>query len=244
MDKTTEGVIFSSDHKDSFTKLPEHIKEQLKKDASLKSLIKIVRSQFVVDVKKAIGDPQDPNLPVSMVPTLNKLLTSCDQYLEEGDENLFNHLCDQVIQESAQGWNYMSYWASTEQNLCYSIYWGLKVAVEKHQKHMAMAFGSKNDGSSRPEPNQPSVDEKHNNNNNKRECHNNNNNKPCRLLTWKEKIYAFASSQQAPSKLIVLLVKKAKHIQESLSLTVYENNVISFDRVAYAKENVVRKLYK
>lgn len=146
MVKTTEGVIISSSQVGSGTHLPNHIAQHLPQvNADLNSLPKITRQLFVDDIQKAVGDLQ-VSLPLGLNAVLKELLLEANAYLNDGDEQHFMECCQTTIEQCSQGWSYLSYWASTEQSLCYSIYWGLRAAVEKHQKQMTMYLGSKNDG--------------------------------------------------------------------------------------------------
>lgn len=147
MVKTTEGVIITSSQCGNGSQLPNKSVTHLPEvDADLNSLPRITRQLFVDDVQKAVSDVEENNLPPSVMPVLQALLDAAHSYVLEGNETSFMAHCDKAIDTCNQGWNYMSYWASTEQNTCYSVYWALRAAVEKHQKQMTMYLGSKNDG--------------------------------------------------------------------------------------------------
>lgn len=224
MSKSTEGVIFTSSKKGGLDKLPEHIENQLGNQADgLKSLQKIARLQFINDVKKAIGSVDDPNLPLSIKPALMMLLSECDHYLELGNESSFVQLCERTIHVCGQGWNYLSYWVSTEQSLCYSIYWGLKAAVENHQKYMAMSIGSKNDGLPQ---NDPSLPRKQNNN-------------IAQFLRQKKQRMTSAVGRRAPSKFKEFMSRKTKVIELNLQNNFEANNVSSLDRYLLVRQRVM-----
>ena len=146
MEDTTEGVILTCSETSS-SQYPEQMAQHLPEvNADLNSLPKITRQLFVADIQKAIGDLNSQTLPMGIKPVLSALSQASKQYLNHGDEQLFMSQCLDVIENCSQGWSYFSYWISTEQSTCYSIYWGLRAAVEKHQKQMTMYLGSKNDG--------------------------------------------------------------------------------------------------
>lgn len=90
--------------------------------------------EFVVNIHKAIGDLADPNTPIGIKPALQRLLLECDHYLIYGNETVLIKLCLDAIEVCRQGWNYFSCWISSSQNICYSIYWALKAALEQHHK--------------------------------------------------------------------------------------------------------------
>jgi hypothetical protein len=147
MVKTTEGVIISSSEIGSSKHLPNYVAQHLPQvDADLNSLPRITRQLFAKDVQKAVGDIENASLPLSIFPVLQNLLAASQEYVQEGDEQFFMKYCLEAIEQCSHGWSYLSYWVSTEQSHCYSIYWGLKAALEKHQKQMTMYLGSKNDG--------------------------------------------------------------------------------------------------
>ncbi|MCS5709120.1 hypothetical protein CC99x_009405 [Candidatus Berkiella cookevillensis] len=223
MSKSTEGVVIPSNQNRSFHILPEHIEQELSAaHIPLASLLKIARSQFVQDVKKAIGVIANQSLPLSVVPALEAVLLESDHYLEHGNESSFVHTCERAIHVCGQGWNYLSYWVSTEQSTCYSIFWGLKAAIEKHNKYMVMYQGSKNDGQPK---NDPFLPKKENNN-------------IAQLLEWRKKLLAKASHQQAPSKLMDILKAKAKKFQENLHNNLSSNSAHGLDRYLYVRQKV------
>lgn len=137
MEKSSEGVVFSSLN----TRLSE-LKEALH---HVHSLPKLARLQFINDIKQSIGDIHDPHLPDSIKPILNFLINTSSAYLETGDEKAFMSLCEQAIDECRKGWSYLCYWVSSEQNLCYNIFWSLKAALQKHQRQITMYTSSRND---------------------------------------------------------------------------------------------------
>lgn len=127
MERPSEGVKLCSKQ--------ASFEEYLSKAEHL-SLPKSSRQQFIDDILKAIGDLKHSYMPLGIRPTLQRLIQECDHYLEYGHERSFLKLCNDAIEVSGQGWSYLSYWISSEQNLCYSIFWSLKTALEKHQKEM------------------------------------------------------------------------------------------------------------
>lgn len=150
MEKSSEGVVISS--------LNSELGELQDALSHIHSLPKLARLNFVNDLKKSIGSVDDPDLPLSLKPVLSKLLEVSNAYLESGNFKAFLPLCELAITICGQGWSYLSYWYSPEQNLCYSIYWSLKAAVERHRKQLLMYSCSRNDGAPRmqfyklPEP--------------------------------------------------------------------------------------------
>ena len=146
MVKTTEGVVVTSSQTGNSKKLPNKIAQHLPHvNADLNSLPKITRQLFVDDVRKAIGDDIH-SLPIGLHSVLQELLDATEEYLAQGGEQAFMEQCQEAIEHCSQGWSYLSYWVSTEQSLCYSIYWSLRAAIERHQKQMTLYLGSKNDG--------------------------------------------------------------------------------------------------
>jgi len=114
------------------------------------SIARATRLTFINNIQKAIGDLNDPNTPIGIKPTLQRLLLECNHYLAYGNETIFIKLCFDAIEVCGQGWSYLSCWISTPQHICYSIYWALKAALEKHQKarlenHTEGTFDSTND---------------------------------------------------------------------------------------------------
>lgn len=155
MVKTTEGVIISSSAVSSSQysgSVAQHLPQF---DADLNSLPRITRRLFIEDIQKALGDLETESLPISLKPVLAELLALSEEYLNDGDEQVFMDHCLDAIEQCSKGWSYLSYWISTEQSLCYSIYWGLRAAIEKHQKQMTMYLGSKNDGLPRNDSDPP-----------------------------------------------------------------------------------------
>lgn len=116
MGNTTEGIILTS-HRSAYTPPWDPQKED-----------------FVTNIHKAIGDLTDPNTPIGIKPALQRLLLECDHYLIYGNETALIKLCLDAIDVCGQGWNYFSCWISSSQNICYSIYWALKAALEQHHK--------------------------------------------------------------------------------------------------------------
>lgn len=229
MSKSTEGVVIAGNQDRSFHILPEQIEQELSRaHTPLDSLLKIARSQFVQDVKKAIGVIANQSLPFSVVPALEAVLSECDHYLEHGNESSFVHICEHAIHVCGQGWNYLSYWVSTEQSTCYSIFWGLKSAIEKHNKYMAMYQGSKNDGLPKNDPFLPKKEK----------------NNIAQLLEWRKKLLANTSDQQAPSKLMDILKAKAKKFQENLQNNLSSNSTNGLDRYLYVRQKVISEKQK
>ncbi len=224
MNNTTEGIIFTCSQNGGFNGLPEHIAKQLNTaNAAVQSLPQIARKQFIEDVKKAIGDISDPNLPMDIRPMLNNLLSQTHLYLESGYERSFIQLCDHAIKMCGKGWSYLSYWASTEQSLCYSIFWGLKAAVEKHNKHMALYLGSKNDG-------QPQNDAKLPHTKNKNIT---------RMCEWRRKYLSSQHSTHSPSKLLEFLQRKAQKFQENLQMSLEPNSLRNIDRYLLIRQRIL-----
>lgn len=138
MNNSSEGVMISS--------LQKEIGQLQEALSYLHPLPKLSRQQFISDIKISIGSMDDPHLPMGLKPVLYQLLHACSDYFEHGDENKFIPLCQQAIDLCAKGWSHISYWVCSEQNLCYTIFWSLKVALEKHQKQLSMYTASQNDG--------------------------------------------------------------------------------------------------
>ncbi len=141
MEKSSEGVVISS--------LNSELGELQNALSHLHSLPKLARLNFIKDIETSIGSLDDPHLPISIKPVLSQLLEASKGYLESGNAKAFLPLCELAISICGQGWSYLSYWISSEQNLCYSIFWSLKDALERHRKHLSMYNASGNDGSPR-----------------------------------------------------------------------------------------------
>lgn len=124
MGNTTEGIILTS-HRGTYTPWGPQ-----KGDLEAKA----VRTTFVMNIHKAIGDLTDPNTPIGIKPALQRLLLECDHYLVYGNEVVLIKLCLDAIDVCRQGWSYFSCWISSSQNICYSIYWALKASLEQHHK--------------------------------------------------------------------------------------------------------------
>lgn len=143
MGNTTEGIILTALKRQSCSPWGPQEGD---------SEIRTSRLVFINNIHKAIGDLNNPNTPIGIKPTLQRLILECDHYLAYGNEAIFIKLCLDAIEVCGQGWNYWSCWISTPQNICYSIYWALKTALEKHQKDMLRkapesTLDSTNDGS-------------------------------------------------------------------------------------------------
>ena len=224
MPNTTEGIIFTCSQTGGFNKLPEHIEKQLNTaDAAIKSLPQIARKQFIEDVKKAIGDISDPNLPLDVRPVLSDLLSQTHLYLKSGHEKTFVHLCEHAIQVCGRGWSYLSYWVSTEQSLCYSIFWGLKTALERHNKHMALYLGSQNDG-------RPQNDEQLPHTKNKNIT---------RMCEWRRKYLSSQNSTHSSSKLVEFLTRKAEKFQANLTMSLEPNSTRNIDRYLLIRQRIL-----
>ena len=141
MEKSSEGVVIRS--------LDSELGKLQAALSHLHPLPKLTRLQFINDINQAIGELNDPHLPPSLKPVLQHLLHAANVYLETGHEQVFMPLCSQAIALCRQGWNHLTYWVCSEQNLCYNIYWSLKAAIEKHHKHLSMYSASRNDGAPR-----------------------------------------------------------------------------------------------
>lgn len=95
------------------------------------------RKHFVQNLKKAIGDLTNRQMPIGIKPTLQRLIQESDYYIEHGNENAFIRLCQDAVEVTRQGWwSFLSYWISTPQNMCYAIHWSLKDAMDIHKKEM------------------------------------------------------------------------------------------------------------
>lgn len=125
MNNATEGMVLTSNQGIQTPWGPQ------KRDFD----VKIVRSAFVMNIRKAIGDLNDPHTPIDIKPALQRLLLECDHYLIYGNEDVFTKLCLDAIDVCRQGWNFLSCWICSSENTCYSIYWALKAALEQHQRH-------------------------------------------------------------------------------------------------------------
>jgi hypothetical protein len=132
MGKSTEGVVLKDGH---FESLSDALNQFDLASAVNEHEIK-ARSQFVQNLKKSIGELTDPQMPIGIKPTLQRLIQESDYYIKQGNEHAFLRLCNDAIEVCSQGWSYLSFWISSEQNICYSIYWSLKAAIEDHKKQM------------------------------------------------------------------------------------------------------------
>ncbi len=143
MSRTSEGVMISS--------LQKEIGQLQEALSYLHPLPKLARQQFINDINISIGSLEDPHMPLGLKPTLMKLLNACPEYFEEGNERSFIALCKEAIDLCGQGWCHLNYWVCSEQNLCYSIFWSLQVALENHQKQISMYTSPQNDAGQRPQ---------------------------------------------------------------------------------------------
>lgn len=132
MSKSTEGVVL----KDGQIATLSDVLTQLDISSVVNKREIETRSHFVQNLKKAIGDLTNPLMPIGIKPTLQRLIQESDYYIEHGNESAFVRLCHDAIEVCRQGWSFLSYWASTGQNMCYSIYWSLKAAMDNHKKEM------------------------------------------------------------------------------------------------------------
>ncbi len=144
MGKSTEGVVLKDGQ----------IKETLSNALAQLDISSVVndreieaRSQFVQDLKKAIGDLTNPLMPIGIKLTLQRLILESVYYIEHGNENTFVRLCDDAIEVCGQGWSVLSYWMSTSQNICYAIHWSLRDALDKHNKEMLKVTTQQNHAS-------------------------------------------------------------------------------------------------
>lgn len=158
MGKSTEGVVL----KDGQIKSLSDALVQLDISSAVNEREIKARSQFVQNLKKAIGNLTNPQMPIGIKPTLTRLIQESDYYIEHGNENAFVRLCHDAIEVCRQGWSILSYWISTEQNICYSIYWSLKDAIDQHKKEMLKVrteqnHSSKNDPVTSPVVNDPNI---------------------------------------------------------------------------------------
>lgn len=99
-----------------------------------KTCLSLAREQFIHDIKIAIGPLQDLAIPLSIRPTLQKLLEISDDFLRTAEEDTFMQYFLKALEVSGQGWNFLSYLSASEPNDCYSLFWGLKAALEKYQR--------------------------------------------------------------------------------------------------------------
>ena len=125
MGNTTEGIILTS-HWGTYSPWGP-----TKGDHAARS----IRSEFISNIHKAIGDLSDPNTPIGIKPTLERLRLECDHYLVYGNESVIHKLCLDAIEVCNQGWRYLSVWISSSEIICYSIYWALKASLERHEKN-------------------------------------------------------------------------------------------------------------
>lgn len=132
MGKSTEGVVL----KDGQIEDLSDVLEQLDIISAVNEREREARSQFVQDLKRAIGDLTNPQMPIGIKPTLQRLIQESSYYIEHGNENAFVRLCNDAIEVCRQGWSVLSYWMTTSQNICYAIHWNLRDALDKHKKEM------------------------------------------------------------------------------------------------------------
>jgi hypothetical protein len=125
MGNTTEGIILTSHRGTHSPWGPQQ------GDFETRS----IRSIFVENLHKAIGDLNDPHTPIGIKPALQRLLLECDHYLLYGNETIIIKLSLDAIEVCNQGWSFLSCWISSSENICYSIYWALKAALEQHAKN-------------------------------------------------------------------------------------------------------------
>ncbi|MGE3320165.1 MAG: hypothetical protein AB7I18_12805 [Candidatus Berkiella sp.] len=105
------------------------------------------RTHFVQNLKRVIGDIANPQMPFGIKPTLLRLIQESDYYIKQGNESAFVRLCNDAIEVTRQGWSILSSWMSTPQNICYNIHWGVKDAMEKHNKEMLKVTAMQNHSS-------------------------------------------------------------------------------------------------
>lgn len=133
MGNTTEGIILTSSPGKCEGFLKNHSRGPWGPQEG-DSHVKAARLAFINDIHKAIGCLNNPHTPIGIKPTLQRLMLECDHYLVYGHERIFIKLCLDAIEVCGRGFSYLSCWISTPQNICYSIYWALKVALERHQE--------------------------------------------------------------------------------------------------------------
>ena len=143
MDKSTEGVVL----KDGQIENLSDVLEQLDIISAVNERERDARSQFVQHLKRAIGDLTNPQMPIGIKPTLQRLIQESDYYIEHGNENAFVRLCNDAIEVCRQGWSVLSYWMTTSQNICYAIHWSLRDALDKHKKEMLKVTTQQNHAS-------------------------------------------------------------------------------------------------
>lgn len=143
MGKSTEGVVL----KDGQIETLSNALEQLDIASAVNEREIEARSLFVQHLKKAIGDLTNPQMPIGIKPTLQRLIQESSYYIEHGNENAFVRLCNDAIEVCRQGWSVLSYWMSTSQNICYAIHWSLRDALDKHKKEMLKVTTQQNHAS-------------------------------------------------------------------------------------------------
>lgn len=150
MRKSIKGVFntLCLENKMDFAFLPEKNHQPVNSiEAEIYELPRVVRSHFVQEVLKTIGDIHDGCVPMELIPILSRMIYSAKSYVSNGDDKRFVRWCKQAVETSKVGWGYFSFWVCSEQSRCYSLYWGLKLALDTHYEQLAvLQHGSKNDG--------------------------------------------------------------------------------------------------
>lgn len=143
MGKSTEGVVLKDGQIESLTS----DLLQLDISSAVNSREIEARTNFVQNLKRVIGELNNPQMPFGIKPTLLRLIKESDYYIKQGNESAFLCLCKDAIEVTRQGWSILSSWMSTPQNICYNIHWGIKHAMEKHNKEMLKVTAIQNHSS-------------------------------------------------------------------------------------------------
>lgn len=143
MGKSTEGVVLKDGQIDTLSSNTL----QLDISSAANGHEIEVRSNFVQNLKRVIGDITNQQMPIGIKPTLLRLIQESDYYIKQGNENAFVRLCNDAIEVTRQGWSILSSWMSTPQNICYNIHWGIKDAIQKHNKEMLKVTAIQNHSS-------------------------------------------------------------------------------------------------
>lgn len=122
----------------SHSKNTEHV--------DLKVLPSFSRKQLVQDINHILSQIELSLLPVEIRPSIQALMNASQNCHDLGHERVLLDACKECLVQTRQGWGYLSYWTTTEQNTCYSVYWSLKGALDKHLQRMRLHSNPKNDG--------------------------------------------------------------------------------------------------
>ena len=151
MRKSVKGVFNTLcliKNKMDFAFLPETNLQPVNSiEAEIYELPRAIRNHFVQDVLKSVGDLQDGCVPNELIGILNRIVHNAKNYVKDGNNKQFVDWCSQAMEISKSSWGYFSFWVNSEQSRCYSLYWGLKLALETHHEQLAtLQHNSKNDG--------------------------------------------------------------------------------------------------